>query len=132
MKTFGIQMAERNYPYNHYVVEDNITDESVLFEWLVSDDFLPSEEVGCLRVTAPKGYLFQEEFLVPVSTLTAAEIQSVDDDESGIWSDMDVTVAYRHVEKAAALMGVIMKDVSPKEFYALDIPEERVLAFTID
>lgn len=132
MKTFGVRMSEPNYPYNHYVAKDTITDDSVLFEWLTADNFIPSDEFTYLKVNAPEGYLFCEEDLVPASELTAEEIQSVDDEDSDIWSYMDVSVAYRHIEKANTLLEMIMKDVSPKEFYDLEIPEERILTFTID
>lgn len=132
MKTFGIRMAEPNYPQNHSVAGDNIADDSVLFEWLTADNFIPSDDFTYFKVVAPEGYLFLEEDLVPIGTLTAEQIQSVDDEDSDVWSYIDVSRAYRDIEKADTLMGVIMKDVSPKEFYALDIPEGRVLTFVID
>lgn len=132
MKTFGIRMSEPNYPHNHSVAADNISDDSVLFDWLTADNFIPSDDFTYFKVVAPEGYLFLEEDLVPISTLTAEQIQSVGDEDNDVWSYIDVSRAYPNIEKANTLIEVVMKDVSPKEFYALNIPEERVLTFTVD
>lgn len=131
-KTFGLRMAEPNYPQNHSVAADFIADDSVLLDWLRADNFLPSDGVGYLKVVAPAGYLFLEDALIPVSQLSADQVAAVDADDNDIWSYIDVSYAYRHIEKANTLLEIVMKDVSPKEFYALDIPEDNVFDFVID
>lgn len=133
MKTFGIRISEPNYPYNHYVAEDNIGDDSVLYEWLRADNYeeVP-DEPSAFSVTAPEGYLFRDELLLPLSEFTDEEIQSVADEDSDVWKDCFVRIPYREADKAMTLLDGVMKIVTPEEFYTMGISEDRALTFTID
>jgi hypothetical protein len=132
MKTFGFSMAEPHDPPNYYIAGDNVSDDSVLFNWLVADNYQPSDEVGMLTVLAPEGYLFSDGTLVPISELTEEEVKSADDEDSDVWRDFDVRIPYRDADKAHYLREGVMRMVSPAKFYALGISEDRFLYFTID
>jgi hypothetical protein len=133
MNTFGFSMSEPNYPPNYYVAGDNVSDDSVLWDWLITDNFERSKEVGMLDVLAPEGYIFTLDGLVPVSECTEEEVKSAEDEDSNFWVDASVRIPYRSEDKANLLLeGGVMRDVSHAEFYSLRIPEDRVLYFTID
>lgn len=133
MKTFGIRISEPNYPYNHYIAENTISDDSVLYEWLVADNYEEIDDYpSSFSVTAPEGYLFRDELLLPLSEFTEEEIQSVEDEDSDVWKECHVRVPYREADKALTLLDGVMKMVTPEEFYSLGISEDRVPTFTID
>lgn len=131
MKTFGFSMAEPNDPPNFYVAADNVEDDTVLFDWLTADNFKETDERGALDVIAPEGYIFKEDILVPLSECTDDEIKSVEDEDSDFWLDSCVSATYRDSEKADILIRGVMKYVPAAEFYALGIPENRTLFFTV-
>lgn len=132
MKTFGFSMSEPHDAPNYYIAEDNVSDDSVLFDWLVADNYQLSDEVGVLTVLAPEGYLFRDEVLLPMSEFTEEEVRSAEDEDSDVWLDCGVRTPYRDADKANYLLEGVMRRVSPAEFYALGIPEDRFLYFIID
>jgi hypothetical protein len=132
MKTFGIRMGEPGGSPNHYIAADNVSDDSVLFDWLTADNFEQTEEFGTLNVLAPEGYIFEEEMLVPVSECTEEEVLSAADEDSDFWVNAGVSTAYCDADKVRLLLEGVMKSVSRAEFYALKIPKRRVLDFIID
>jgi hypothetical protein len=131
MNTFGFTMSEPYSPPNYYVAGDNVSDDSVLFDWLTADNFEQTENFGTLNVLAPEGYIFAE-MLVPVSECTEEEVLSATDEDSMFCMAVWVRAAYRFEDKANLLLEGVMKSVSPAEFYKLGIPEDRVLTFIID
>lgn len=133
MKTFGFSMSEPHDSPIYYVAEDNVTDDSVFFDWLVADNYKRTGYAGELEVVAPEGYIFWVGMLVPVSERTEEEVRSAGNEDSAFELDARVRTAYRDEDKANILLeGEVMKYVSPAEFHALGIPEDRVLYFTID
>lgn len=132
MNTFGIRMGEPGDFPPHYIADDSVTDDSVLFDWLVAENYERTDKAGVLNVRVPEGYIFRDETLVLVSECSEEEVRSAEDEDSDMWLDLTVRYAYRDSDKASFLIEYLMKRVSPAEFYTLGIPDDRALDFIID
>lgn len=134
MKTFGVRVSEPNYPYMHYVAADNIpADDAVLYDWLVADNYKTlDDDPELFAVPAPEGYLFSDELLYPETEFTEEERKAVDRTDNDVWSFTFVRIPYRFEDKAQTLLDAVLLPVTEQEFYALNIPNERILTFTID
>lgn len=130
-KTFGIRMGERNYPRNHYVMTDEVVDDNVIYEWLTASDYSPSKLRGNVEFPAPEGYLFFCGELVPVDSLNPEQLGALDNG-GVVESTSEASSAYRHIEKVNTMVESLLEHVTPAEFYALGISEDRVLEFEID
>lgn len=133
MRTFCVEISEPNYPPNYHVVKESIADDSILREWLLADNYEPTDDFGYMTVKAPKDYVFIEGEMYPDSELSEDELLSVDsDDENGIWSDLDVRRAYRDLDKARSMEEYVLEPVSMAELMDFGVPEEMIFHFTID
>lgn len=133
MKTFGIRVSEPNYPYMHYIAADNIPNDTVLYDWLVADNCQTiDDDPELLSVPAPEGYLFSDELLYPETEFSEEERQAVDKADNDVWSFTFVRIPYRDEDKSRTLLDAVLLPVTEQEFYALNIPHERILTFTID
>lgn len=121
MDTFGIRASELGDSDEHYIGED-----PVLFEWLLSDNYEPSDIDSRYLVKAPEGYIFYKDSLFPI---TASEV--TEDDGTNLSESAHVTSGSSQNDKALMLLEGAMQFMEPKEFYALGIDEDRILDFLI-
>lgn len=116
MTLFGIR-AHGGDDDEHYVSEDNI-----LWDWLVAKNYEPSGHDSFYRVSAPAGYIFDCDNLYPMDDEELANRTS---------SAAHVTVESSENDKAHMLMLCAMRYVQPAEFYALGIDEARIRDYLI-
>lgn len=121
MSVFGIRTSEFGSSDEHYIGEDN-----VLFDWLLANNYLPSERDSHYLVPVPVGYKFYQGSLVPEDSPEA------DEGDEGTASDVAyVSFGSPENDKALMLLEGLMKHVEPDEFYALNIDDERILDYMI-
>lgn len=121
MDTFGIRASELGDSDEHYVGED-----AVLFDWLLEDNYEPSDRDELYTVKAPEGYVFYKDSLYPVGH---PELEG--DDGRNMSDSAYVTSGSSQNDKALMLLEGALKFMEPAEFYALGIDEERILDFLI-
>lgn len=121
MDTFGIRASELGDSDEHYIGED-----PVLFEWLLSDNYEPSDIDSRHLVKAPEGYIFYKDSLYPV---TSSEVK--EDDGTNLSESAHVASGSSENDKALMLLEGAMKFVEAEEFNALNIDEDRILDYLI-
>jgi hypothetical protein len=121
METFGIRASELGDSDEHYVGED-----AVLFDWLLADNYEPSDRDSLYLVKAPEGYVFYKGSLYPKD---APEIEGADG--KNLSDSSYVASGSSQNDKALMLTEGALKFMEPEEFYALGIDEERILDFLI-
>lgn len=119
METFGIRASELGDSDEHYVGEDE-----VLFDWLLADNYEPSDRDTLYLVKAPEGYVFYKDSLYPVGH---AELEGKDG--KSMSDSAYVTSGSSQNDKALMLMEGALKFMEPEEFDALNINEDRILDF---
>jgi hypothetical protein len=121
MIAFGIRTAEFGDSDQHYVGDDGS-----LFDWLISNNYEPSDRDSLYLVKAPDGYLFYKASLFPEDS---AEVQG--DDGKNVSDSAYVTFGSPENDKALMLLEGAMRYVEPDEFYALNLAEDRILDYQI-
>lgn len=119
MDTFGIRASELGDSDEHYVGED-----TVLFDWLLADNYEPSDRDELYTVKAPEGYVFYKDNLY---SKAAPELEGTD--SKNLSDSAYVTSGSSQNDKALMLMEGALKFMEPDEFDALGIDEERILDF---
>lgn len=121
MTMFGIRAAEFGDSTEHFVGQDD-----VLFDWLVADNYGPSEQESLFTVQAPAGYVFWKGHLIAVNSPKLENVDASELNESS-------TVACGSPENDKALMLIeeALSYMKSKAFYALGIDEDRILDYQI-
>lgn len=119
MSAFGIRASEFRGEVEFYSSEDE-----VLYEWLVADNFEPSVKDGRYIVRAPEGYIFAEEGLI-----------AEDSEEFKNLTDLSltelITVGSPENDKGLLLIRYAMQELDSVDFYMLRISEARILDLEI-
>lgn len=116
MTAFGILTSEFGEGDEHYVGTDE-----VLLEWLLANNYEPSDRDSNYLVKAPIGYKFYE-----------GSLRAVDSPDGGDSSDSAyVSFSSPENDKALMLLEGAMTHLEPAEFYSLGIDEERILDYLI-
>lgn len=121
MTAFGIITSEFRESDQYYVSEDN-----VLFDWLLANNYLPSDRDSQYFVQAPVGYKFYQ------GSLVFEDSPETDEGNEGTARDVAyVSFGSPENDKAIMLLEGIMEYVERDEFYSLDIDTERILEYMI-
>lgn len=118
MSSFGIRASEFRGEVEYYVSEDE-----VLYQWLIADNFEPSIRDGQYIVRAPEGYVFGENGLVSEQS---EEFKDLVDSSLTEY----VTVGSPANDKGLLAMPA-MEALDSADFYMLRTPEARIFEFVI-
>lgn len=121
MSTWGITMAEFGDGTEHYVNEDD-----VLFDWVLADNYGPSDEDSMFSVPAPAGYVFWNGNVIADNS---PKLENVD--KSELSDSALVTSGSSENDKAIMLLEEAMSYMKPKAFYSVGINEDRILDYVI-
>jgi hypothetical protein len=121
MSTFGIRMSEFAGSDEHFVNEDD-----VLFDWLLANNYGPSDEDSMFIVPAPAGYVFWKGKVIADNS---PKLENVDASE--ISKSATVTSGSSENDKAIMLLEEAMSYVKRKAFYEIGISEDRILDYVI-
>lgn len=116
MDIFGVRISEFGESDEHYV-----SDSAVLLDWLLANNYEPSDRDSQYLVKAPEGYRFQRGSLFPKDS------SDLEDEDIGDFSY--VTVGSPENDKALMLLDGSMRNVEPADFYALGIDEDNILDY---
>lgn len=112
---FGIRVKdELEGSDGHYVGYD-----SSLYDWLMADNYEPSDREAHYKVKAPEGYGFLYGNLSP---------QNAEDD----WDDFEYVKSDSPQNDKALMLLESLQYAEPEEFYSRGISEDRVLDFLLD
>lgn len=112
---FGIRVKdELGENSQHYVGYD-----SSLFDWLMADNYGPSDREAHYKVKAPDGYGFLFGNLSPQNA------------EDG-WDDFEYVKSDSPQNDKALMLLESLQYAEPEEFYSRGISEDRVLDFLLD
>lgn len=119
--TFGMIAKEFAGSPEHYV-----SDEDVLFDWLIADNYTPSEQNSRLMVPAPEGYVFWNDNLI---LKTSPKLVHVDNSE--LSESATVTIGSPENDKALMLIEEAVSYVKRATFYGIGIADDRIREFFI-
>jgi hypothetical protein len=121
MSTFGIRISEFGDSDKHFVCEDD-----VLFDWLLANNYGPSDEDSMFIVPAPAGYVFWKGKVIADNS---PKLENRD--ESELSKSATVTSGSAENDKALMLLEEAMSFMKRASFYALGLDEDRVLEYMI-
>lgn len=121
MTMFGIRAAEFGDGTEHFVGQDD-----ALFDWLVADNYGPSEKYSMFSVQAPVGYVFWKGNLIAVDSPKLENVEA-----SEVSKSSTVTCSSSENDKALMLIEEALSYMKPSSFYGLGIDEERILDYVI-
>lgn len=116
MHIFGIRISEFGESDEHYV-----SDNAVLLDWLLTNNYEPSDRDSQYLVKAPEGYVFYRGSLIPNDS------RDLEDEDTSDYAY--VTVGSPENDKALMLLDETMRHVEPADFDALGIEEDDVLDY---
>jgi hypothetical protein len=119
MSTFGIRTEEFGEGDEHYVGADE-----VLLDWLLANNYEPSDRDSNYLVRAPDGYTFNRGSLVRKEE---SKLQTSEDVSDFAY----VSFGSPENDKAIMLLDGAMIHVKRAQFDALGIAEERILDYMI-
>jgi hypothetical protein len=117
MHIFGIRISEFGESDEHYV-----SDSAVLSDWLLANNYEPSDRDSQYLVKAPEGYTFYKGSLV---SNDSPEL----DDKADVSDYAYVAIGSPENDKALMLLDRAMRHVEPADFYALGIDEDDILDY---
>jgi hypothetical protein len=121
MALFGIITSEFGSSDEYYVCDD----EEIL-EWILDNNYGTLDEDEQYPVPAPEGYIFR---CSSVFRKDAKEIEGLD--ESELTDTEFVSYGSAENDKVLMLIEGILKPVARKEFFALELPDDRILEYMI-
>lgn len=120
MAIFGVRLSAFGDSDEHYASNDD-----VLFEWLLANNYSTSKLENHYLVPIPEGYKLFQGNIVPDTWLTPEQRNDAVSDF------VNVTVGSPENDKALLLLNVAMVPMESDAFEALNIDEERILDYMI-
>jgi hypothetical protein len=103
-----------------------VGEDGSLFDWLLANNYEPSDRESLYIVRAPDGYAFYKDSIYPEKS---AEVTG--DDGKNVSTFTYVTYGSPENDKALMLLEGAIRYVEPDEFYALNLDEDRILDYQI-